>query len=36
VSLALPAGEVVDEALDELVPHLPEGDVVADDGNPLA
>ncbi len=33
VYLALPAGPVVDEQLDELVPHLEEGDVIADGGN---
>lgn len=33
VYLSVPAGSIVDEALQDLVPHLDEGDVVADGGN---
>lgn len=33
VYLSVPAGGIVDEVLEELVPHLDEGDVVADGGN---
>lgn len=33
IYLALPAGPIVDEQLDEMVGHLEEGDVVADGGN---
>ncbi|MDY6768577.1 MAG: NAD(P)-binding domain-containing protein, partial [Candidatus Nanohaloarchaea archaeon] len=33
VWLSVPAGEAVDEALDALLPHLEEGDVVIDGGN---